>query len=366
MASRKSILFYPFSLIYGLITAIRNFLYNTNILKSHEFGLPVICVGNITVGGTGKTPHTEYLINLLKDNFRVATLSRGYKRKTRGFLFATPSSLVRDIGDEPLQMFMKFPETTVAVDRNRVHGVNTIIKSRPDTEIIILDDGFQHRKIKPGFSILLTDFERLMVWDHLLPYGNLRESITNSRRADLILVTKSPQNISPIQRRIIVKEINKAPYQNLYFTSLKYNDPVRVFSGNVSEYFEPDISGKNEMSIILLTGIANPKPLKEYLKTIYGEILHLDFNDHHQFTTRDIEKISSLWDEIKSPLKFVFTTEKDAVRLQEFTNIAEPFRSSFYYIPVGIEFLNDDKDEFDNLIVDYVKKNKRNNRVSER
>ena len=229
MVKRRSIFLYPFSLIYGLITGIRNFLYNTDILTSFEFNLPVICVGNITVGGTGKTPHTEYLIRLLRENFRVATLSRGYKRKTRGFQIATSSSLVSDIGDEPLQMYRKFPDITVAVDRNRVHGVNTILKERPETEVIILDDGFQHRKIKPGFSILLSDFDRLMVRDNLLPYGNLRESLDNIRRADIILITKSPENISPIQRRIIVKEINKAPYQNLFFTSLKYNDPVPLF-----------------------------------------------------------------------------------------------------------------------------------------
>ena len=365
MVTKRSIFLYPFSLIYGLITGIRNFLYNANLLTSFEFKLPVICVGNITIGGTGKTPHTEYIISLLRENFRVVTLSRGYKRKTLGFQIATSSSLVSDIGDEPLQIYRKFPDITVAVDKNRVHGVNTILIERPETEVIILDDGFQHRKIKPGFSILLSDFHRLMVRDNLLPYGNLRESTDNMRRADIILITKSPENLSPIQRRIVVKEIDKAAYQNLFFTSLKYNEPVPLFENKNSENVISDVSHRKEMNIILVTGIANPIPLKEYIQNNFGGIVHLDFRDHHQFTNQDIEMICSTWEKVESPLKYVFTTEKDAVRLQEFTNIAEPCRSSFYYIPVGIFFLNDDKDEFDKLITDYVRKNKRNNRLSE-
>ena len=223
------IFLYPLSLLYGLITGIRNFLYDTGILSTVEFNFPVICVGNITVGGTGKTPHTEYLAGLLRENFKVATLSRGYKRKTRDFRIASSSSLVSDIGDEPLQIFRKFPDILVTVDRNRVHGVNRILQGYPETEVIILDDAFQHRRITPGFSILLSDFERLIVRDHMLPYGNLRENKGNMRRADIILITKSPENISPIQRRLIVKEVNKSPYQNLYFTSFIYKPPVPVF-----------------------------------------------------------------------------------------------------------------------------------------
>lgn len=365
MVTRRSIFLYPLSIIYGLITGIRNFLYNAKLLTSFEFKLPVICVGNITIGGTGKTPHTEYIISLLKENFRLVILSRGYKRKTCGFQIATTSSLVSDIGDEPLQIYRKFPDITVAVDKNRVHGVNTILEKRPETEVIILDDGFQHRKIKPGFSILLSDFDRLMVRDYLLPYGNLRESTDNIRRADIILITKSPENLSAIQRRIVVKEINKAPYQNLFFTSLKYFEPVPLFENISPENVFSDESHRKEMKIILVTGIANPKPLKEYIQNNFGGIVHLDFRDHHKFTSLDIEMICSTWDKDKSPLKYVLTTEKDAVRLREFTNIAEPYRSSFYYVPVGIFFLNDDKDEFDKLIINYVRKNKRNNRVSE-
>jgi tetraacyldisaccharide 4'-kinase len=364
MGKNKNIFLYPLSLIYGLITGIRNFMYNTGILSSVEFQLPVICVGNITVGGTGKTPHTEYLARLLRGSFKVAILSRGYKRKTRDFRIASSSSLVSDIGDEPMQLFGKFPDVLVAVDRNRVNGVNKILQVNPETEVIILDDGFQHRSITPGFSILLSDFERLIVRDHIMPYGSLRESRINMRRADIILITKSPENISPIQRRLIVKEIDKAPYQNLYFTSISYEAPLPVFVGKYPEENQTDISYDGS-GIVLITGIANPVPLKEHLQKMFGEIIHLSFPDHHNFKENDLIKMFSAYKDLKSKTKYLFTTEKDAVRLREFTNIAESFKSTFFYIPVGIHFLNDDKDEFDNMIVDYVRKNKRNNRISE-
>jgi tetraacyldisaccharide 4'-kinase len=334
------------------------------MLKSHELSIPVICVGNLAVGGTGKTPHTEYLADLLRREFNVAVLSRGYKRKSSGFRFAGPGSTAGDIGDEPMQMYRKFTDITVAVDSNRVRGVKTIMKERPGTGVIILDDGFQHRSIKPGYSILLSDFSRPMIKDQMLPYGNLRESIHNMNRADIILITKSPENISPIQRRIIVKEINKHPYQNLYFTSIKYKNPVPVFDCPEPCMNIPDEAGSDETGIVLVTGIANPKPLSDYLGKRYGEIIHLPFDDHHQFTLKDILKITDAWTSLNSKKKYVLTTEKDAVRLREFTNFAEPIRSAFYYIPVGISFLNDDREEFDNMITDYVRKNKRNNRIS--
>jgi len=360
-----NIFLYPVSIIYGLITGIRNFLYNTGILPSVEFHFPVICVGNITVGGTGKTPHTEYLAGLLRENFKVATLSRGYKRKTRDFRIVSSSSFVSDIGDEPMQIFRKFPDVLVTVDINRVHGVNKILEGNPETEVIILDDGFQHRRITPGFSILLSDFERLIVRDHMMPYGKLRERIGNKRRADIILITKSPENISPIQRRLILKEIDISPYQNLYFTSLIYKAPLPVFDNKDPEETQLNFSQCENCGIVLITGIANPLPLKEYLQKTAGEIIHLSFPDHYNFKEKDIINISSAYMHLKSPVKYLITTEKDAVRLREFTNIAEPIRSAFFYIPVGIHFLNDDKDKFDNLIVDYVRKNKPNDRVSE-
>lgn len=365
MGEKRNILLYPLSLIYGIITGIRNFLYDREVLKSTEFSLPVICVGNITVGGTGKTPHTEYLAALLiRNNFSVATLSRGYKRETKDFRIATSSSGVKEIGDEPLQIFRNYPGITVAVDRNRVNGVRKILEEKPETDVIILDDGYQHRKITPGFSILLTDYGRLMGRDHMLPYGNLRESPANMHRADIILVTKSPWDLSPIQRRLIVKEMNKAPYQNLYFTTIVYKEPQPVFDIAVNTIpGQPDDPGI--CGVVLVTGIANPEPLKKYLGGKYNNLTHLAFSDHHNYNEEDLASVTNAWSSLKSPVKFIFTTEKDAVRLREFSNIAEAVKRAFYYIPVGIDFLNDDRDEFDNLIIDYVRKNKRNNRVSE-
>ncbi len=365
MGGKRNILLYPLSLIFGIITGIRNFLYDKEVLKSTEFSLPVICVGNITVGGTGKTPHTEYLAGLLtNNNFNVATLSRGYKRETNDFRIATLNSGVKEIGDEPLQIYRKYKGITVAVDRNRVKGVKKILEKKPDTDVIILDDGFQHRKITPGFSILLTDYGRLIVHDHMLPYGNLRESAVNKKRADIILVTKSPEDLSPIQRRLIVKEIDKAPYQNLYFTTILYEDPLPVF--DIEEKTTLRLPGdSDDCGILLVTGIANPGPLRKYLNSKYKNITHLPFPDHHNYDEDDLTSIINAWSSLKSPEKYIFTTEKDAVRLREFSNIAESFKTVFYYIPVSIDFLNDDREEFDNLIIDYVRKNKRNNRVSQ-
>jgi tetraacyldisaccharide 4'-kinase len=358
MGKNRSIILYPFSLVYGAITGIRNFLYDVGILPSTEFRTPVICIGNITVGGTGKTPHTEYLVRLLSKHFKVATLSRGYKRETRDFRIASPASTVREIGDEPLQISRKFPEIIVTVDRNRVHGVRKILETDPDIQVILLDDAYQHRRIRPGFSILLTDYERLIINDNMLPYGNLRERASNMDRANIILVTKSPADLSPIDRRIIVKEMNKASGQNLYFTTVSYEEPVHVFAGS-EENRDPLIYNDiKESGIVLLTGIANPLPLKEHLRKYAGEIVHLSYPDHHNFSDNDIDMVSKAFDELKTASKFIFTTEKDAVRLREFTNIAEPFRSAFYYVPIGIEFLNDDTEEFDNLILDYVRTNK--------
>lgn len=365
MVNKKNILLYPVSLIYGLITGVRNFLFNTGILHSEEFQIPVICVGNITVGGTGKTPYTEYIAGLLRENFKVATLSRGYKRKTRDFRIATLTSSVSDIGDEPMQILRKFHDVLVTVDRDRVNGVKRILEEKPETEVIILDDGFQHRRITPGFSILLSDFERLFVRDHMMPYGNLREDKSNMRRADIILITKSPEDISPIQRRLIVKEVNKSPYQNLYFTSVKYEAPVQVFENKEQTLQLSEIQQTHDCGIVLITGIANPKPLFDYLQKKFTEVIHLPFSDHYNFKENDLQTISSAYNDLKSPVKYLITTEKDAVRLREFTNIEEPIKSALFYIPIGIYFLNDDKDEFDNMIVNYVRKNKRNNRVSE-
>jgi tetraacyldisaccharide 4'-kinase len=347
-----------------LITGFRNFLYDTGILSSTSFPVPIICVGNLTVGGTGKTPHTEYLITLLKKDFKVAVLSRGYKRKTSDFRVASPSSDVSETGDEPLQIFRKFPDVLVAVDRRRVSGVRRIMEMAPETDVIILDDGFQHRRLTPGFSILLSDFERPFMRDYMLPFGNLREDKSNMRRADIILITKCPKNLSAIQRRLLVKEVGKSAYQNLYFTSFSYKAPKLVFGSQKKELSSLDLSKCTGCGIVLITGIANPKPLSEYLAKFFSEITELTYPDHYSFRAKDIDEITSAFVNLRSESKFLITTEKDAVRLREFADIDESVKSALYYIPVGIHFLNDDKEEFDNIIVDYVRKNRRNRRIS--
>lgn len=367
MAGKKYILLYPFSLAWGVVTWFRNFLFNTGIIKGRVFRIPIICVGNITVGGTGKTPHCEYLINLLKKDFNVALLSRGYMRRSKGFVMAAPSSDTSDIGDEPMQVWLKNPDITVAADRDRVHGIETILQLKPDTGVIILDDGFQHRQVIPGLSILLTDFNRLIIHDHLLPYGELRESKKNICRADIIIVTKCPPNLTPIQRRIIVKDIKKAPWQHLYFTTYKYGDPQPVFPA-ITEKTEPFLmADANKTGALLVTGIASPGPLQNHAEKIFSHIKHLPFPDHHRYSEKDIATIATEFESFSSEGKIIITTEKDAVRLKEMINIVPPsLRSAFFFIPVCIEFLNDDRGEFDNLIISYVRKNKRNNGISQK
>jgi tetraacyldisaccharide 4'-kinase len=363
MVFTRNIFLYPLSLIYGLITRLRNFLYDSGVLSSTTFPIPVICVGNLTVGGTGKTPHTEYLVDLLEKEFRVAVLSRGYKRETSDFRIASPASCVADIGDEPMQVYGKFPGVMVAVDRKRVNGVRKIMEADPGVEVIILDDAFQHRSIAPGFSILLSDFERPFMRDYMLPFGDLREDKSNMRRADIVLITKCPKNLNPIQRRLIVKEIGKAAYQNLYFTSFSYRAPRAVFAGPDEETDKLDLTKCSGTPVVLITGIANPRPLKEYLLKFFSELTELTFPDHYAFRDRDIIAIVDAYKNLRSQSKYVITTEKDAVRLREFTWIEDEVKPAFYYVPVGINFLNECKNEFDSLILDYVRKNRRNNRI---
>ncbi len=359
MGNRKFFFFYPFSLIYGLITDIRNFLYDRGWLAAHEFKIPVICVGNITVGGTGKTPHTEYLIELLREKFKVAVLSRGYKRKSHGFLVASTSSTVAETGDEPLQIFHKFPDIVVAVDNDRVKGVKRILIERPDIEIIILDDGFQHRSIKPGLSVLLTDYNRLISRDYLMPYGRLRESNTNTYRADLVVVTKSPDGISEKETDSICRELKIGPHQKIFFTTISYKEPLLIWNtGNSSRVFLSEENREN-MGAVLVTGIASPVPFRQYLEKYFKNIDHLEFPDHHCFNGNDLKRIMNSWKNLQTQLKYLITTEKDAVRLREFTNIADSLKERFYYIPVGVTFLNNTQLAFDNLIFDYVRNNKR-------
>ncbi len=366
MGNRRAPVLYPLSLIYGLLTGLRNFLYNAGLLRSAEFSTPVICVGNITAGGTGKTPLTAYIAALLCGNYKVAVLSRGYRRKSEGFVMASESSTVKDLGDELYQLKQNFPEIIAAADKNRVKGVKGILGEHPETSVIIMDDGFQHRRIKPGLSIVLIDHNRPVHKDFMLPYGNLRESRRNLSRADVLVVTKSPPGLTPVNRRIFLKELKAAPYQKVFFSAISYGKPRPVFGNRRSEILSPARLSFNDSGIVLITGIAYPDPLKEYLGNFFVEIIHLCYPDHYQYKESDINKMSDSLKSLRSAVRFAITTEKDAVRLTEFNNIAEPLRKVFYFIPAGIVFPDNTGPAFDNLILDYVRKNKGDNRVSQR
>jgi tetraacyldisaccharide 4'-kinase len=353
-----NILLYPFSLIYGLIIWIRNSLFDIQIIKSTEFPIPVISVGNITVGGTGKTPHIEYLAELLKDEFTVATLSRGYKRKSRNFIIADSQSEISDIGDEPLQIKNKFPNIHVAVDRRRVNGVRELMRRVPELDVILLDDAYQHRHISPGLSLLLIDFNRPISEDCLLPAGQLREQGYERRRANIILITKCPDRLKPIERRIIIKDLKLFPFQHLFFTKLIYGEPLPLFSDTKNPIRLEDMKAAKPQ-ILMVTGIAGPRLFKKHLRSISPQIKELNYPDHHAYSDKDLTRIIRTFDEMPGGEKLIFTTEKDAMRLRKFTNIASPIREKFFYIPVGIEILNEELENFNNQIRNYVRDNKR-------
>lgn len=347
---------FPLSLLYGLIIYVRNRLYDYQILKSNHFNIPLISVGNITVGGTGKTPHIEYLVDLLKSEFKVATLSRGYKRKTKGFILATTESTDREIGDEPKQIKQKFPEIDVAVDANRTNGINQLTAHNKDLDVILLDDAFQHRKVSANLSILLIDHSRPIDKDFILPYGNLREFASEKKRANIIIVTKSPKDLKPIDRRIIFNELNPYPFQHVFFTTFDYGKFQTMFNNS------KDIDSKSfeDFEILLVTGIANPRPLKEYIaENISKKIQVLEYSDHYDYKESDFKHIEQSFNSINSNEKIVITTEKDAMRLQKFSNIANNLKDAFFYIPIQVKFLNNRTDDFNQQIIEYVRKNKK-------
>ena len=348
----------PFSWLFGLVVWARNILYDNGILPSTGFNIPVISVGNITVGGTGKTPHVEYLVELLHDNLSVATLSRGYLRKTRDFRVGSASSTAREIADEPMQIKQRFPDATVAVDRNRVNGVKKLMKQTPPVDVILLDDAFQHRSIRPGFSILLIGHDRPMDRDHLLPAGDLREPARNRNRANIILVTRCPERMKPIERREIVNNMGLSIGQHLFFTTIRYGDLAPVFQDAAKRdtaWFREQAGG-----VLIVTGIAHPRPIRQYARSINTNIREIYFPDHHWYSGKDMDRITSTFKELKSEWKevLILTTEKDAMRLREH-RVTEELRDSMRAVRIHVHFLNDDKENFDQQIRNYVSSNKR-------
>ena len=356
----------PLSWFYGLAVGFRNTLFEMGILKSRAFSVPVISVGNITVGGTGKTPHVEYLIELLQGQSKVAVLSRGYKRKSRGFVMADDSTTVFDIGDEPFQMKQKYPKVMVAVDKNRVHGIEELTAREKNIDVVLLDDAFQHRYVKPGINILLVDYHRLIIYDTLLPAGRLREPLKGKNRAEIVIVTKCPKDLKPMEYRVITKAMDLFPYQQLYFTTLEYGELKPVFdtSASPSPLDQKTLAGQGlsvlkSYNVLLLTGIASPRQMVEDLKPQVKELTPLSFADHHNFSEKDVDLINGTFSAMPSP-KCIVTTEKDATRLKGLPNLSQDVKAHIYSLPVHIKFMLEQGDKFNDNILGYVRKNSRN------
>lgn len=352
----------PLSWFYGLIIYFRNKFFKWGIYKQKKYDVPIICVGNISVGGTGKTPHTEYLINLLKDDYKVAVLSRGYKRKTNGFILSTTESTSREIGDEPYQIKQKFPEVMVAVDRNRCRGVETLLALETPPDVIILDDGFQHRYVCPSYVIILSDFNRPVYEDKLLPAGRLREPAHYLRFASDIIITKCPSDLQPIDYRIISHDIDPYPFQGLFYTNFAYKKLIPLFSEANKESMS--LQNLREKSILLVTGIASPKPLMKELEGYAKELDSMTYGDHYTFTKKDIKHIAARFKKIKSENKIIVVTEKDVGRLKLLKSMADDLKPSFYYIPIEVSFLESKHQiEFNQRIIDHVEENRRNSEL---
>ncbi|MEI6348438.1 MAG: tetraacyldisaccharide 4'-kinase [Bacteroidota bacterium] len=343
-------LLFPISCLYGFIVFIRrNVFYKLGWFKQTKFNIPVICVGNISMGGTGKTPHTEYLTRLLMPKYKIATLSRGYKRKTSGFICANASHLVSDIGDEPLQYFQEFgEEVMVAVDEKRVRGIEKIMQINPDIQVVILDDAFQHLSVKAGLNIILTDYFKPYPDDYILPTGTLREYKSAANDADIIIVTKCPSVLSPITRDSFLHAIKPKPHQKVFFSYFSYGDFVPITPK------AEKLMGKSYSQIILLTGIANPYPLNEYLMNKFTEIHPMAFSDHHTFTEKDIAKIVMTYQELITTNKAIITTQKDAMRLLDpsIRHLTEDI--PIYYIPLEVKFHKSYQELFDKEILEFV------------
>jgi tetraacyldisaccharide 4'-kinase len=341
----------PISWLYGAVVYLRNKFYDFGIFKSHDFNISLICVGNLNTGGTGKTPLVEYLVELLQNNYNLATLSRGYKRKTRGFFLADSKSTATDIGDEPLQYKKKFPNIQVAVDAKRKRGIELITENCKEVNVILLDDAFQHRSVKAGLTIALSSYTNLFYEDMLLPAGSLRESVAGIRRADIVVITKTPKNLSPIEKRIIYKKINPFEYQKIYFSFISYGDLIAT-----NELAELPVD-KTNYSVLMLSGIANPSPLREHLSNEFKEIVSQSYADHHHYSQEDMQHISSVFEKISNPLKIIITTEKDWMRLQKSELQEWVKKLPLFYLPIKTDFNEKEKEEFNTQIINYVRTN---------
>lgn len=340
------VLLLPLAILYGVFIKIRNWLFDQQYLRSARFNFPLICVGNLAVGGTGKSPMVEYLLALLHNRYKVATVSRGYKRKTKGYVLAGDATTALEIGDEPMLFHQKFPSVPVAVGEERLVAIPQLLHDHKDLQAIILDDAFQHRSVEAGYNILLTEFGNTYNHDFFLPTGDLRDDKSSAKRAQVIIVTKCPPDLSEAQRQKIMKSLRPKNHQRVFFTCIKYETPYHIL----------DITNKrpitNEDEVLLMCGIANPKPLKNYLHEQARTYYQQDYADHHIFSIDDLQEVVGQFSSIAAQHKFIITTEKDAVRLTKFQE--ELKQLPFYVLPITHFFLFDEGPQFDEMILSFI------------
>ena len=339
------VLLFPFAFLYGTAVKVRNYLYDNEIIQSIEFNFPVICIGNISVGGTGKSPMVEYLLRLLVHRYKTATLSRGYKRKTRGYVLADDKTTALDIGDEPMQFHIKFPEVTVAAGEERAIAIPQLLFDRPETDVIILDDALQHRTVKAGLNILLTDYNNLFTRDMFLPTGDLRDSRSSYKRANIIIVTKCSDNFGSAEKEKVTSEIQPLARQYLFFTGIRYGAPYHIISRAIKRM-------SKETEVLLACGIANPGPLKQYIQEESASYDAIYYRDHYIFTIDDLKEIRQRFEKIKASDKMILVTEKDAVRLVKFA--AELKDMPVYVQPIETYFLFNESQRFNFLIEKFI------------
>lgn len=354
----------PLSWLYGIGVELRNMLFDNGILKQKEYPIPIICVGNITVGGTGKTPHIEYMIDLLANEYKVAVVSRGYKRKSKSLQVVRINSDVNRVGDEPLQIKLKFPDVTVVVDKDRRNAIEYLLapENGMQPDVILLDDGYQHRYVKPSMSILLVNNHRPIFEDYLLPAGRLREPLRRKNRASMVIVTKCGNDMQPINFRIFENGLNLFPFQSLFFTKFEYKELRPVFPILTAESYELDQLRKKQ--VLLVAGIASTRALVEKMSKKTYNLHTLFFSDHHFYKKNDIEAIEKRFAELSGD-RIIVTTEKDATRFQSLHYMSDELKKNLFYIPIKVTFLeNAENESFNKKIINHVRNYQRNSQLS--
>ncbi|MEZ4928706.1 MAG: tetraacyldisaccharide 4'-kinase [Chitinophagales bacterium] len=349
MSILNKIILSPFALLYAMVIAIRNFLYKKRFFRSVKFGVPVICIGNLSTGGTGKTPHIDYLIATLKHNYSVGVISRGYRRKTTGYAEVQTNSKAIDVGDEPLLLKWRHPEAHIAVSESRAFGIPKLVHNKEENFVVLLDDAFQHRAVRAGLNILLTKYNDLYIDNQILPLGNLREFKSGADRADIIIVTNTPKDISKEDKNAIVAKLKPKSYQYVLFSNIVYQKTYYI-QNNQIKFAELE----KDSSIILVSGIANNNSLVQYLENKYANVYQRKFSDHHQFTAQDVESIISTYKNTSATKKYLLTTEKDLTRLLPFIEEFNKNEILIHCLPIRINFAPEEREKFDKLIHFFV------------